>query len=188
MGKQKNFWNEHKARRMGLTIMAMALLMSCIWIAPVRAWDLDPQLLGNENGVKLRIMAGDVNEGMFGAWGSWDSDIDRERVWGAGLCGQLDISKPVGTVLDTILGTPNEWWDLLDKLGGQLYLGADVGGVDLGGNPKATAVPCVGVKLGPLIAEIGYEFFDSGRVNAETGVIVKDGLTYYIGIQRVFLF
>jgi len=168
----------------------MALLVVALACAGAGAGDFDvtPTMVGNPDIIKGRVGFGDPNEGMIGPYGSWN-DGDPYHLWGAGGYAQVDVTKSVTGTIDRILGTPNAWWELLEELGGQVYLVTEVGPASLSNKPQATAMPGVGIRLGPLIAEFGYDIVEGGAIEDEAGEeLAESGPTYFIGISKTFRF
>lgn len=166
----------------GMFWLALIVTAFLVLLCSTVYGDVALPVTANDDTIKGRVLFGEPNEGMVGFFGEWD-DRAPEHLWAAGVSGRMDVSDEVTGVLDRFLGTPSSWWELLDALGAQAYVWADVGPCALPEDPQASATIGVGARLGPFLAEAGYRFLEGGGVALPDGDELVSGMTYTIGVQ-----
>jgi hypothetical protein len=168
--------------------MAGLLVAAIATVAAAEKFTITTQSMANDQTVEARILLGDPNVGMVGPWGAWN-DADTDHTWGVGLCGQINLSRPIVQLLSDWLKIPETWWGLLDQLDAQAYGGLKLGLYGLGTNePTPGASPVIGTRIGPLFVEASYDIFEGGRVRSDGETLARNGPVYVIGLQRVFQF
>jgi len=169
------------------TMLAVMVVLTALVPIGGCSGTVTPEFMGNDGMLKAGVGFGDPNAGTIGFRAGWN-ERQPQDLWSVSAVGKYDIGGPVTGVLDKALGTPNEWWQLLDSLGGRLYLLVEVGPVDLAGAPQAMSAPGVGVALGPFTFEYTYEIFENGKMLDGTGVLARSGTQAWFGVQRAFWF
>jgi hypothetical protein len=169
------------SKRTFITIVFLQLTFSA-WPARGGEFDVSPGLSADNDVLEARLLLGDPNAGSVGPWLEWNERA-RNHIWGVGVAATLDISDSARGILDGLLSPPSAWWELLDALGGRMYLVGKVGVVDMVDQPTAYGAPGLGIALAPFFFEQSYQLIETGGA-----LSLRSGYSWQFGIRKIIRF